>query len=170
MKAGGTFVPLDPSHPVSRREAIVKVVEAQFMIVSPKTADSCQNMTDCMVKLSASLMAQISDTLKNHSRPLPKVTPSSTAYLIFTSGSTGKPKAITVDHSALSTSVLGNGRAYTMHHGSRVLQFSSYVFDVSLSEIMETLVLKERCVYHRRAIDCRTLQALLRKLELIRRC
>ena len=140
MKAGGAFVPLDPSHPTSRRRAIIKDIDAQVMIVSPKTTDSCQQMTNCMVELSPSLMAHIANTVKDNSRPHIPVTSSNTAYLIFTSGSTGKPKAITVDHSALSTSLCGNGKAYAMHQGSRVLQFSSYVFDVSLSEILETLV------------------------------
>ncbi|MDB5911258.1 MAG: nonribosomal peptide synthetase dtxS1-like, partial [Massilia sp.] len=70
---------------------------------------------------------------------LPRPKPSDAAYMIFTSGSTGKPKSILVDHSALSTSTVGKGRAYSLNESSRVLQFSSYVFDVSLSEIFETL-------------------------------
>ena len=63
------------------------------------------------------------------------------AYAIFTSGSTGKPKTIIVEHLGLCTSVVGHGRAYGMDETSRVLQFSNYIFDISLSELFATLVL-----------------------------
>ena len=66
--------------------------------------------------------------------------PSSAAYVLFTSGTTGHPRAIVVEHTALATSCTGSHRAYTLDATARVLQFSDYAFDVSLSEILETLV------------------------------
>nr|POF20698.1 nonribosomal peptide synthetase vlms [Quercus suber] len=140
MKAGGAFVPIDPSHPASRRQAVVEDIAARIMLVSPVTADACQSMVEHTVELSSTLISQLSSSTDETGISQLRVSPTSAAYVIFTSGSTGKPKTIVVEHSALCTSIIGHGRAYSLGGESRVLQFSSYVFDVSISEILETLV------------------------------
>lgn len=140
LKAGGVFIPSDPSHPVARRQTLVKESNAKLIVTSPYMAASCENMGPEIVKLSASLISDLSKLSDDAVQAAIRPTPSNTAYVLFTSGSTGKPKAIVVDHSALSSSIMGYGRVYQLSRSSRVLQFSNYVFDVSLSEILETLV------------------------------
>ncbi|KAH7042794.1 non-ribosomal peptide synthetase [Macrophomina phaseolina] len=140
MKAGGAFIPLDPSHPTARRQEIVKETKAQFMIVSPSAAAGCAGMAEHVLPLSASLMAWFPKTANHGMKQRSKPAPSNAAYTIFTSGSTGKPKGVTVEHAALCSSIMGHGRAYGLSPSSRVLQFSNYVFDVSLGEIFSTLV------------------------------
>jgi amino acid adenylation domain-containing protein len=151
MKAGGVFIPIDPSHPVGRRRALVKEVHAKFMVVSSSTAASCEGMTEHVVELSSSLIAQLPKIADNNAGQLPQIadnnagqrlkpTPSNAAYVVFTSGSTGRPKTIVTEHSALCTSIMGYGRVFDIVEGSRFLQFSNYVFDMSLCEIVTTLV------------------------------
>ncbi|KND86848.1 Nonribosomal peptide synthetase 8 [Tolypocladium ophioglossoides CBS 100239] len=138
MKAGGVFVPLDPSHPVSRRQAVVKEVDAQILVASPSTAESCHGMTRQVVELSEALLTRLSDneatllTSKTH--------PQNAVYVLFTSGSTGKPKGIVVQHSAICTSLLGQGRTFGLSNETRYLQFANYVFDASISEVFSTLM------------------------------
>ena len=140
LKAGGVFVPLDPLHPEDRRRTLVQDVGAQIIVASPSTALACKKLVPNVVELSAQSLPQIG-VLTNGNTPLmDKAEPSNAAYVLFTSGSTGRPKTIVVSHSALSSSLIGYERAYTMNKHSRVLQFSNYAFDVSLSEILETLV------------------------------
>jgi amino acid adenylation domain-containing protein len=139
LKAGGIFVPIDPSHPQTRRQALVREIGGQFMIVSPSTMQDNRELVETAIELSPGLIDRVSKLPRGLRTALPRPNPSSAAYMIFTSGSTGKPKSILVDHAALSTSTVGKGRAYSLNESSRVLQFSSYVFDVSLSEIFETL-------------------------------
>nr|POF13484.1 nonribosomal peptide synthetase easa [Quercus suber] len=139
MKAGGAFVPIDPSHPKIRRRALIREVNARVMLVSRTTAEDCQGMVDHTVELSDRLIVQLSASTATFEDRQQCDDPVNAAYVIFTSGSTGKPKTIVVEHSALCTSIIGHGRAYHFGEESRVLQFSSYVFDVSLSEILETL-------------------------------
>lgn len=138
FKAGGVYVPLDPTHPKPRRQAFIKECGARHLIVSPVTAESSLDMAPTTIELSASFLKTISSTSYNVTLDSPSY--SDPAYIIFTSGSTGKPKTIFVDHSALTTSTVGRGRVYNFDNKSRVLQFSNYNFDVSLSEILETLV------------------------------
>ncbi|KAL6903105.1 amino acid adenylation [Trichoderma evansii] len=138
MKAGGVFVPLDPSHPTSRRLALAEEIGSQFTIVSPQTS-RLEHAAGQVVELSASLMAELSRGTMTATTA--RALPSNAAYAIFTSGSTGTPKAIVIEHHAICTSILAHGKASGMNQDSRMLQFATYVFDTSLCEILTTLVL-----------------------------
>ena len=136
MKAGGVFVPIDPEHPVSRRKSLIEEVNGQIMVVSSKSAESSDGLASKVVILSEDLRNELSSLpTDGFTRP----SADNTAYVLFTSGSTGKPKALTMQHSALCSSIIGHGKSYGLNEDSRVLQFSNYVFDVSLGEIFTTL-------------------------------
>nr|POF13517.1 nonribosomal peptide synthetase easa [Quercus suber] len=139
MKAGAAFVPLDPSHPVSRRQALVEHVNAKVMLVSPGTAEICQDMVDHTVELSSTLIGQLPALAAAAKGRLRQAKPPNAAFVIFTSGTTGMPKPIVIEHAAFCTSVAHQGIAFELKPESRVLQFSSYVFDVSVAEIFTTL-------------------------------
>nr|POF13527.1 nonribosomal peptide synthetase tes [Quercus suber] len=135
MKAGGAFVPLNPDHPPSRRQALIAGLEAPLMLASPATADACKDLGLPVVHVSASLLS----TLSQPADAGWATTPSTPAYVLFTSGSTGMPKGVVIEHSALASSIRGHGTAFGIQSSSRVLQFSSYVFDACVVEIFTTL-------------------------------
>jgi amino acid adenylation domain-containing protein len=139
MKAGGAFIPLDPLHPTSRREALVRDLEADLIVVSNSTAPLCTNMTSRIIILSEELIAQLR-MVKSPTHHLFSSVPASTAYILFTSGSTGTPKGIMVDHGAVCSNLLAHARVFGLCNTSRVLQFSNYAFDGAISEIFATLV------------------------------
>jgi amino acid adenylation domain-containing protein len=62
------------------------------------------------------------------------------AYAIYTSGSTGRPKGVLLHHRGLTNLVLDKAGAYAVPEDSRVLQFASLSFDVSVWEIFETFL------------------------------
>ena len=64
--------------------------------------------------------------------PQVKLEPENLSYVIFTSGSTGKPKGILLTHAS--------NRFFNVHKKSRVLQFSSFGFDVAVWGIFMALV------------------------------
>ncbi|KAL3963506.1 hypothetical protein ACCO45_000510 [Purpureocillium lilacinum] len=131
MKAG--------AHPPARREALVKDIGGvQVILASPSTATSCAKLDAEVVVLSPALISQLPSL--STTEDAFAVNPRSAAYAIFTSGSTGKPKCVIMEHLSLCSSIRGHAAEIGLNAESRVLQFSNYVFDVSLGEILSTLV------------------------------
>ncbi|KAI0014749.1 hypothetical protein F4780DRAFT_170116 [Xylariomycetidae sp. FL0641] len=62
------------------------------------------------------------------------------ACILFTSGSSRPGKAISYSHGALATACAGQGPTLRINPSSRVMQLSSFSSDVSLSEVLTTLV------------------------------
>lgn len=134
MKAGGVCVPLDPSHPKSRKDLIVKDVQGHVVLTSDSQAASCLEFIDQIVVVSSAFLEKLPDG------PICLTTrPSNACYVIFTSGSTGKPKGVIWEHAQLCSSIFAHGPPLRIKSSSRVLQFAAYVFDVSASDMFATL-------------------------------
>ncbi|KIA75547.1 nonribosomal peptide synthase [Aspergillus ustus] len=67
------------------------------------------------------------------------LTSDSAAVVIYTSGSTGLPKGVVLTHGTICTSIESHGAKLNMGTHTRALQYSAYVFDLSLLDIFSTL-------------------------------
>lgn len=142
LKTGGAFCALDVSHPDNRLAEMISDTKATVLLASP-----AQNSR--LAKIAPDiLVVEISDDLLSsldlHTEPPmtpPKASPANLMYTIFTSGSTGRPKGVQITHRAWLTSALAYGPDQGLTPTSRVLQFASYAFDMSLMEIFTTLIL-----------------------------
>jgi amino acid adenylation domain-containing protein/non-ribosomal peptide synthase protein (TIGR01720 family) len=135
-KAGGAFTFLDSSHPMSRLEDIAQQVNAQFLLASSSNVSMWEGHFAAFEVSRAAVEALPRRELP----PMTSVTPQNLLYLIFTSGSTGKPKGVQVEHSSYLSCAMHQSRVCCMDSSSRVLQFASYSFDVSILENFTTLV------------------------------
>lgn len=139
IKAGAAFSPLDPSHPQGRRDAIVAQTEARLVLSSQRHAKLCRGLVKTVVEVSQGLdnelVAQYSNT-----NPERNIRPEDPVYVLFTSGSTGAPKGLIMEHGSVCASQIAIGRRLGISPRVRMLQFSSYVFDLSIGEIVCTLI------------------------------
>lgn len=138
LKAGGAFVSIDPSHPDSRLKMLIDEIGADLVLCSSSVHANVSKLCAKSLAVCQTSVSQLPDSPLALAGARP--TPSNAAYAIFTSGTTGKPKATVVEHTALSTTALAMIDAVHMDSGTRALQFSNYTFDVSILEIMMTLM------------------------------
>jgi amino acid adenylation domain-containing protein len=131
LKAGGVCVPLNDTYPLERAYYVVSHVKALICLSSSRCAkifDGCA--VDVILVNDATLDDHVVDPPKQ-----PYVTPSDAAFVMFTSGTTGYPKGVIQTHSNLVTSTLAIGTRMGYSAKSRILQFASFTFDVSLGDI-----------------------------------
>lgn len=91
MKAGGAFVPLDPTHPTSRLQRLVDAVQATILLCSRNRAEHIQSVAKTVIPLCADTLNRLSDPADSVDLAS-GVTSQNAAYVLFTSGSTGEPK------------------------------------------------------------------------------
>ncbi|KAK2798994.1 NRPS [Emmonsiellopsis sp. PD_5] len=134
LKAGGAFLLLDPSYPAGRLRDICQSIGSGIMLSSGEGI--ADNIMDNVLIVGDDILSW--ETL--HARR-PHVTSRNAAYVVYTSGSTGKPKGIVIEHGSFCFNALATSKAQNLNNSSRVLQFASYAFDVSIHECLTPLLL-----------------------------
>lgn len=140
IKAGGTFVALDPELPPRRLMSIVKDdLGARMILASPKTANLAQSLVpaikviyDDILHLSTLYEMPASDDVRS--------IPSDSLYIVFTSGSTGKPKGFVISHSNLCSAVNYQARKLGFNEYVRSFDSSSYSFDAYVFNTFYTIL------------------------------
>jgi amino acid adenylation domain-containing protein len=136
LKAGGTYVPLDPGYPLSRREFIVD--DAQVVLVltdEAGAADFAGHSVDTLV------LGQADDGPHGRSgaaAPAVAVGPGNAAYIVYTSGSTGVPKGVVVDHASI-LGLIDDEPRIAVEPGQTVAHLAPVAFDASVFEIWGAL-------------------------------
>jgi amino acid adenylation domain-containing protein/thioester reductase-like protein len=134
MKAGGGYLPLDPSLPTERLNEICSQLGPAGMIAAQADAFVCPGTA--LIPLD-----ELSDDLAGRpaTAPAARVRPDNICYAIYTSGSTGDPKAVAVSHGSLACVIGELARAYEIAADDRVAQFASVAFDTSIEQVFVTL-------------------------------
>jgi amino acid adenylation domain-containing protein len=136
LKAGKTYVPLDPHHPEDRLLRILQDADAKAIVTNGPNLSLALALANNRIEVIniAETHAQRSDVLDI------SISPQSVAYILYTSGSTGQPKGIMQSH----RNVLHHIRTYTnnLHISAedRLTLFSSYCFDASVMDIFGALL------------------------------
>ncbi len=136
LKAGGAYVPLDPDYPAERLAFMLEDSGARIVLTE-----------EALRELLPHTLAQTlyvdreQERLARQPQTNPEciVLPHHLAYVIYTSGSTGRPKGVALEHRGLSNLVQAQMLSFGLTPDSRVLQFASFSFDASISEIMMAL-------------------------------
>lgn len=143
LKTGAGFVLLDAGHPDQRLETICQDVGGPLLLSSPAQAERCAQFSSTVVVVGGTqdlwrgLRSSPSSQLLSaamHTRP------TNAAYAVYTSGSTGKPKGIIIEHGSFCSMIHAQAPILNMTPSARMLQFSSYAFDVSIFEMLMPLM------------------------------
>ncbi|HYU36097.1 MAG TPA: amino acid adenylation domain-containing protein [Thermoanaerobaculia bacterium] len=133
LKAGGVYVPLNPAHPDERLLFQVEDTGARVVLVHAGTRERLPGHSRLEVDSASCETGDAS--------PLGvRVPAEGLCYVIYTSGSTGTPKGVGVPHGAamLHSRVIAEDDG--LGPGERVIQFASLSFDVSLEQMLPTLI------------------------------
>ncbi|THC89053.1 hypothetical protein EYZ11_011502 [Aspergillus tanneri] len=142
LKAGGTALQLSYTVPIGRIKTILSTVSSKFALASPiERTKLCDSITTHTIPpLDPNVSVSSKWQVPHQSSPeLP-------AFILFTSGSTGTPKGIVWSHQALSSNVNVIASTFALGPQTRMFQFASYDFDVSILDTYSTLV-RGGCLY-----------------------
>lgn len=91
LKAGGFYVPIDPTFPVERNSLILINSEAKFILTDNENLTATQEIiTNNQSIINFEKLSQNKEFHPSEIKPQPE----DLAYLLYTSGSTGKPKGV----------------------------------------------------------------------------
>ncbi|WP_024692148.1 syringomycin E biosynthesis L-threonine--[L-threonyl-carrier protein] ligase SyrB1 [Pseudomonas syringae] len=134
LKAGGTYVPVDPQYPGKRVEHIVRDSGLNLIIGDAANLPKVPSLR--ALALDELLSAPALELAVQDSRVDPD---HATAYIIYTSGSTGEPKGVQVSHGNVSRLLESTQRAYGFDAKDIWSMFHSIGFDFSVWEIWGAL-------------------------------
>ncbi|HEX3757326.1 MAG TPA: amino acid adenylation domain-containing protein [Kofleriaceae bacterium] len=138
LKAGGAYVPLDPGYPPDRLAYMLADSAPAVVLVDAVGRDAVGPHPALDLAAGAARWAR--EPADNLGRDEIAIGPRSLAYLIYTSGSTGQPKGVLNEHRGLCNLVTAQSAMFGVEPDSRVLQFASFSFDASISEVGMALV------------------------------
>lgn len=136
LKAGGVYLPLDPTYPDERLAYMLEDSQAAILLTQKKLAiqfTSSAIQTFCLDS-EWPCIAQ-----GNRENPTAPGQPNHLAYVIYTSGSTGQPKGVMVEHKSLVEHIHTFIDTCQVTAADRILQFASTSFDISLEQIFLAL-------------------------------
>jgi amino acid adenylation domain-containing protein len=143
MRAGGAFVPVDPTHPRER----VAAVMADSGAVALVTTSAFQRMVPSPPPIVVVLDHDANDIrVHPHVPPERAVEGSDLAYVLFTSGSTGRPKGVEVEHSALRLYLESAQLEFPLSPSDSILATTSCTFDAFIDELLSPLIAGARIV------------------------
>jgi len=137
LKAGGGYVPLDPSFPSHRLQLILEDAQVSIVVTQAHLHTHLQSYRGQICDIET-LSTSTVGAAEEENLALP-VSPDQLAYIIYTSGSTGHPKGVAVPHRSLVTSLQARLQYY-QEPVSRFLLSFSLAFDGSVTGIFWTLL------------------------------
>ena len=142
LKAGGTYVPLDPDYPTERLAYMVEDSGIELLLTQQHLREELPETKGLIVigldRLELAHHASNNPEVALHGEHL--------AYVIYTSGSTGRPKGVMVRHRALSHFLLSMQETPGLSPDDILMAVTSLSFDIAALELYLPLISGARVV------------------------
>lgn len=171
LKAGGVYVPLDPSHPPERLMMILEDTQAKVVLTQTSLLSKLPNTADGAVVEHILCVDRDWHLLDSYPTPNPQqaIALDQTAYIIYTSGTTGKPKGVMASHSNLINYLLATQDRLGFNHEDVMPSVARFSFSISLFELLSPLVAGGTLVVLERehVLDFQRMAQTLEKLTML---
>ncbi|MEU3693411.1 amino acid adenylation domain-containing protein [Streptomyces narbonensis] len=146
MKAGAAYLPLDADHPRDRIAYMLADAGARTVLTVRELAGELPEAGDVTHLLLDD--PATTDTLAAQAGTDPGVPVAldQAAYVIYTSGSTGRPKGVVVPHDGVGSLIATATDRIGITADSRVVQFASVGFDVTVWDLVMSLCVGGRII------------------------
>ena len=164
LKAGGTYVPLDPEYPRDRLRFMAEDAAVAIVLTSEGLSDRFEARSCRMLCLDREQerIAEVSD----HNLP-PTATSQDLAYILYTSGSTGQPKGVEIPHRALVNFLCSMRQKPGCSAQDVMVSVTTLSFDIAGLELYVPLLVGARVEIVSRtvAMDGRQLRAVCEAVQ-----
>lgn len=143
FKAGGAYLPLDPSYPPDRLSQLLKESKAPLIVTADEfvpvliqalSKTPAEHQPQVMKFSDLRKLDECGDNLSARSGP------GNLAYVIYTSGSTGVPKGAMIEHRGLLNHLNAKILDLKLTAADSVAQTASQCFDISVWQFLAVLL------------------------------
>jgi aspartate racemase len=149
LKAGGTYVPLDPAFPTERLEYMIDDAGLALVITEESLAMLLPDHCTRIVWLGSDWVKIQEASAENLNSG---VTSEKAAYILYTSGSTGKPKGVPVLHRGLTNFLTSMQQTPGLAQDDVLLAVTTLSFDIAGLELYLPLITGARVVIAEREV------------------
>jgi amino acid adenylation domain-containing protein len=143
FKAGGAYLPLDPSYPAARTAQVLRQSRSRLVLVAAEFEAQLRQASEELAE-GARPEQLVIERLLAEQGPAEnlgaRATPRDLAYVIYTSGSTGVPKGAMVEHRGMVNHLCAKVNDLRMSEGDVVAQTASQCFDISVWQFLSPLL------------------------------
>ncbi|MCV9934566.1 amino acid adenylation domain-containing protein [Flavobacterium sp. LS1R47] len=138
LKAGGTYVPIDPSYPQDRIDYLLEDTQATIVLSQRKLKENNQVKLPQDKVITIDLSEEL--YLKEDTANLGQYAQSTDlAYIIYTSGTTGKPKGVMIEHHSV-INYSNNVKEVLLPEIKNVDFSTNLAFDLSVTTTISSLL------------------------------
>jgi amino acid adenylation domain-containing protein len=141
LKAGGSYVPLDPEFPRQRLSFMIEDAGLRLLLTQRRLLTELPSNQASVVVLDGE-----EQEIYSQENLINEATADNLAYVIYTSGSSGRPKGVGISHHALTNFLFSVQRQPGLTRGDVLLAVTTLSFDIAGLEIYLPLITGARLV------------------------